>query len=309
MKIKRSVFIKHHISFFIIIFLSLIVASRIFGVGPDYNSYKNIFSSKTHVVEPFFSVFRIINLFLFNGNVYYVYLFTCFLALLLKFNFFFSYAHNIFLSLLFYICTFFFLHEYTQIRVAVAIGIFFVSIKDIIEHKPKHFLLKTIIACMFHYSSIIMIIIYIYCNFTNKKRLYIILPWLFFLFAVVISIFVNVERGIQKIVDVIITKNAREQWLILDYIYKKILSGSISNEILIFNKVYLSLLCISTFIYYIYDGFKDRKYINDFCLFKVLTFSVVSFFFFLYFASDTLVFRVSEYSFLIILAILLNAII
>jgi len=309
MKISHNIFIKHHILFFIILFLSMSVACRIFGTGADYANYLNIFSSKIINIEPFFYLLRIINLYLFHGNLFFVYLFTCLFSLIIKFNFFIKYAHNKYLTLLFYICTFFFIHEYTQIRASVAIGIFFISIKDIIEHRPKNFLIKTIIACMFHYSSIIMIIIYIYCNYTNRKRIYIVLPWLFFLIDIVISFYFNYLENINNIFDIILNKNTREYSQIFQFINFQMTKNTIGVKLSAFNKVYLTLLCICTFIYYIYNGFNDKKYIIDFYFFKILTFSVFSYFCLIYFLGNVLVVRVSEFTFPIISIVLTNAII
>lgn len=306
MIINRKKYKYRYLFFHVLLFISFLVAIRIFGTGADYFAYKKIFSSSDRFIEPFFYLLKNVNLYFFHGDVFYIYFFSCFIALLLKYKFFLNYARNLSLTLLFYFSTFFFLHEYTQIRAAIAIGIFFVSIEDIIYHRPKHFLFKTILACMFHFSSIIMIIIYLYCNcLKKKKKFYIMLPWT--LFAIdIILLMLNIKIDFRELLDIIFAVNMRKNNMLIDYMYRHL--GHFDSGLTIFNKVYISLLCILSFIYYCYNGFIDREYFNEFCIFKILTFSAVSFYFLINFPFPVVVSRVSEYTFPLISVLLPNTI-
>ena len=304
MKNKHSLFIKHHIYLFIIIFISFMVAARIFGKGPDYLAYVRIFNSPDIAVEPFFHILRTINLIIFDGNIFFIYLFTSFIALALKLYFLKSYADNLWLSFLFYLCTFFFLHEYTQIRVSVAIGVFLCSIDDIISNNRKNYLIKTIIACMFHASAIIMVFIYIYCNMFKNIKVYILLPWLSFIIAIIIFTVINANSNTNDIVDILITGELRNRWRILNFIYNRI--GHFEWQVTAFNRVYISLLIICTFIYFCYHGFKKTTQKNDACLFKILTLSVTSFFILFNLGRPVVISRISEFMLPVISVILPN---
>jgi hypothetical protein len=74
----------------------------------------------------------------------------------------------------------------------------------------------------------------------------------------------------------------------------------------VFNKLYLSLLIICSFMYYAYSGFTEIKYEKDSLLFKTLSFALVSFYSLLNFALPVLTYRVSEYFLPVISVVLPN---
>ncbi|MDR2408806.1 MAG: EpsG family protein [Bacteroidales bacterium] len=292
---------------YIIIILSFAVATRIFGFGPDYLSYKEIFSASKTSIEPFFSFLRNINLILFHGNIFTIYFCVSVIALILKFEFISAYAHNTIFSLMFYICTFFFLHEYTQFRAAVAIGIFFSSLGDISHHRLGHYIFKTIIAFLFHYSAVLMLVIYFYCNGIKARgKNYLLFPWAVFIFDVLFS---ERIRNINFLGGIVQNISQQKNYLRIAILYFERHKGHFETGPTVFNKVYLSVLLICSFVYYAYNGFKEKKYENDYLLFKILSFTVFSFYFFLNFPFPVLAFRVSEYFFPVISVILPNLII
>jgi hypothetical protein len=294
----------HYIVYPVIIILSLLVAGRVFGIGPDYPSYKIIFSSPDISIEPFFSFLRNINLLLFHNNIFVLYFLVSMIALILKFRFITVYSHNFFFSFVFYIFTFFFLHEYTQIRTAIAVGVFFLALDDIIHHKIGHYVFKTIIALLFHYSSILMLIVYFYCNCFKKKILfYVLFPWFIFIFDIFFIDILKIKNILFKIISDV---SQKENYLGMVGLYVRSHMGHLDNELNVFNKVYLSLLIICSFTYYAYNGFKEKKYEKDCFLFKILSFTVASFYLLLNLPLPVLVFRISEYFLPVVSVILPN---
>ena len=64
------------------------------------------------------------------------------------------------LALLTYISYYFLLHEFTQIRAGVAIGLVLLSIKPVLDRDPLRFAALVTIASLFHYSALIAVPIY-----------------------------------------------------------------------------------------------------------------------------------------------------
>ena len=87
------------------------------------------------------------------------------------------------LSVIVYLCLFFVLHEMTQIRAGVAVAFFLLAIPDIANRNLKSYLIKTALAISFHYSAIVMILLYFISP--SKKRIltYWFLPIIGFLVA------------------------------------------------------------------------------------------------------------------------------
>lgn len=73
------------------------------------------------------------------------------------------------LALFFYCITFFFLHEYTQIRAATAIAIYWSALNDYVNTRKQKYFLKAAVAFLCHYSSITMFVFPIFCRIFNTK--------------------------------------------------------------------------------------------------------------------------------------------
>ncbi len=77
----------------------------------------------------------------------------------------------IFFSLLIYYSNFFMLHEMTQIRIGVAIGIYLLGLKYIMNKELLKFSIIIILATCFHFSAIILGLTYFFnLNTFNKKK-------------------------------------------------------------------------------------------------------------------------------------------
>ena len=79
------------------------------------------------------------------------------------------------------------LHEYTQIRAAVAVGIFLTSVGDLAKGNLYRYMLKVLIAIAFHWSSIILIPLYfVIRKFSLNKHILVLL--IIMLFALVANL-------------------------------------------------------------------------------------------------------------------------
>jgi len=79
------------------------------------------------------------------------------------------------LSIVLYLLSYFWLHEYIQIRAGVATAIFLLATKDLADGNFKKYFFKTFLSIMFHWSSIVMIAIYFLVKYKNLKA-YALLP-------------------------------------------------------------------------------------------------------------------------------------
>lgn len=85
------------------------------------------------------------------------------------------------LALIVYLCVSYYLHQFSMAREGLASAVFMLAIPDIVNKNFKSYLIKTVIATLFHYSAFIMIFAY----FVNIKKtkifeflLYIFLPFI-----------------------------------------------------------------------------------------------------------------------------------
>lgn len=88
------------------------------------------------------------------------------------------------LSVALYISNLFFMQEMTTIRAGVASGFFLWSIQDIVNKKDRNFLMKMLFALMFHYSSLLFIVIWIILKLRLKIKLYYIILFISFAIAI-----------------------------------------------------------------------------------------------------------------------------
>lgn len=239
---KNAYFNRHIAIFYYSLVLSIVSAIQLFGKSVDYDNYiqkfgtKNISQLRANL-EPGFIFLSSVNDYLFNSSIKTIFFITAFIALSLKFcainklaasNFIFD------IAFVFYLLTFFWLHEYTQIRAAIAIGIYFNSLLLLRKNKIAIYCVYTIIATLFHYSGVIMLIFLLFVKIFNTKRKCLIIVLAAFLFAAVAGDVIGNQLHsllFQMQVFIGLTK-----------------LGDSSNFISVFNLKYLSLLivfCIS----------------------------------------------------------------
>lgn len=175
----------------IVLFFTFISAFQLLGLSKDYFGYLNIFGYSEKgtraSTEPFFSFVRFFNDIFFASELFPVYFLSAVIAFILKWEAIKKLSRNNYLLVfLSYIIALYWIHEYTQIRAACAIGIYLCSLSDLAEEQYKSFFTKIFIAFLFHYSSIVVVVFFFYSRLFKKKT-YIYLPVVGFIFAVIAS--------------------------------------------------------------------------------------------------------------------------
>lgn len=266
-------------------FFAIFSAVRFFGTGADYIGYFQIFYGNDKT-EPAFVLLKIINSFIngSNGSLTFVYFICAFAGLYLKGVFYKRYSNLFLLSIFLYAATIYFLHEYTQIRAAVSLGICYLSVDEINKRRLRKFTFRILLAMCFHYSAVIMFFVYFYCNFFKKPKRYLQLLWLSFVFCIALNKFLHGES-------------------LLIYLGSKFYSGLFflgklgalqnMNGLSVFNICYLLILVINTIYYVLYKGFKAKN--TDFTIFCLSSLSSIMFYFLFNMGFHVVTFRFSEF--------------
>jgi hypothetical protein len=139
----------------------------------DYNSF-SFHEPGFHFLVALFKIFFFKNYFLY---------FFCFaiLALLIKFKIFFKYGESFFLPLAIYFSLILPMHEMTQIRIAIGGGIVLYAWFCYSEGKIKQSLLLIFFAILFHYSSLIGLVVFLFNNSRPRLMFYVLIFFMFFL--------------------------------------------------------------------------------------------------------------------------------
>ena len=175
------------------VILILIAELRPIGLDRDslayvntINSFTSLFESNFYDKEPLFWLIVAMNKYFF-GNYYIrmVFITYAILGVTLKLYEIQKLSLLPLLSIFIYTSHYFVFHEMTQIRAGVASGIFLLAIPNIFNRNLKAYLLKTILALMFHYSAIVMIFIYFINPTKLNKKFYLAIPLLGLVFAFV----------------------------------------------------------------------------------------------------------------------------
>ena len=192
-EIKNVSAVINYFYFLLILFLSIIVSYKVFGFDLDYSNYLNSFNFSFDNKEPIFNFIEIIVKWLNLDFSAYLFL-VSFISLSLKFYFFKKYGGYPILTILCYLSTFFWLHEYTQIRASLAIGFSLIFIAKAIEGKHKQSLFFLIFSILSHYSAIINIIIYVLIKLKIKYLIFIFLAGILLIFLIDIDSFEEILK-------------------------------------------------------------------------------------------------------------------
>ena len=139
------------------IILILFSAFRPIGVDPDSEAYEEIFKSngddpRLLVESSFLFLSEIIRNF--TDDVHYLFLLYAILGITIKFYALRQLSPWYFLPLAIYFGHYFILHDFIQIRAAVASGMLLLAIKPLSEGNKKRAIVYFLIANVFHYSSL-----------------------------------------------------------------------------------------------------------------------------------------------------------
>lgn len=124
-----------------------------------------------------------------------LFLFYAAISIILKCYSIARYSISPLLSLLIYFCLFYILHDVTQIRAGASAAFFLFAYHDAVNGKKTMFILKMIMAFLFHYSAILFFPIIFFSRKHVNVKLYLFLPFIFM--ALVVS------PGILSILGVI----------------------------------------------------------------------------------------------------------
>jgi hypothetical protein len=178
---KLKELIKMYIFIVISLILIIIPVFLPLGFSPDsLNYYKTIDLPPSHFnflsYEPFYWLVVYVNQILFNGSWASFLLFFSFIYVSLNAYLIYKYSPSPFLSFLIFMLLFYPNFGLIQIRDAVSIAFVWWAIFNLMEGKKIRFIIKTVIAILFHYPSIIFFL----ALFLNKNRInrkfYLLLP-------------------------------------------------------------------------------------------------------------------------------------
>lgn len=262
----------------LITLLAMASASQFFGIGPDFKEYQYLFIKQGYVrdsVEPAYLILRSINDLLCPNSVYYIFIISVILSITLKIKAFKKLSDTPLVILFYCLIALFFIHEYTQIRAAVSIGIFLNAIPDIIENNKVKFFIKLIIATLFHYSAIIMIFCWIYVRLFRRNTIYILIPAIGFILAMSFGSMKELAQFIY----------IAQEFLGLNK------SGNVSDFIKPYNLKYLASLSFLFLTYLILPKNQKRETV----LFRIYSFGLCCFYYILPAQLPVIAVRLAEY--------------
>lgn len=150
-----------HKRIFVIIGITLFIVSIFLDKTylPDYEQYVGYFKhvgDNIIVLEPTFILIASIVEML-NNEVFFGFMLYLLLGITIKMLAIKRLSNLYFLTLAFYISSYWIYHELIQIRVGVAAGFFLMAIKPLYERNLKYFLFYSLLAIAFHYSAILIL--------------------------------------------------------------------------------------------------------------------------------------------------------
>ncbi|MGV8125922.1 MAG: EpsG family protein [Methanothrix sp.] len=259
---------------------TLVYATTIQSI--DFSSFSNLdFSDK----EPFFYLIVFLSHYLFGDAVRGTFLIYAFLGVTLKITGIYKLSQIPILSAILYICYYYPIHELTMIRIGVASAIFLHAIPDIVNKNLKIYLIKIILATLFHYSVLIALPLYFLHNRINSKWIYVILPVLGILSSAIFSdLLINKIINDLNIFNLIPAIFSQKLLFYLNLLHK-----GVFTEFNFFSPFYLSWIIIYYFCLMHLSYFKS---IYDIVLIKSLGMALFIFYFFSFL--PVLSYRLSE---------------
>ena len=235
---------------FICIALILITAFRPIGIDNDSENYEMYF---LHFDDPIYEQFVEFSyrffakyLYLLFQDVHSIFFLYAILGLSIKFIAFRRLSPFTFLPIVVYMGNYFILHEFTQIRAAIASGLLLVAIKPLGEKKYIHTLLLTLIAIFFHYSSLLILPLFFLKNndITSRQKIIwaLIVPLGYLVYFSSISLASLPTPYIGGKLEA----------------YQNLKDQGFLDEVNVFNLVFLVNIVIYYFLLYMYDIIKEH---------------------------------------------------
>jgi hypothetical protein len=280
------------------ILLILIAGFRPIGLDADSSNYaafvKSSGSSMSILTkEPGFWFLTKINQYVFGGNLTSFFLLFAIVGVSVKAYAIRKLSPYPLYALYAYVCLYFILHEMTQIRVAIAAGIFLIAIPDIFNKNLKGYVFKVFIACMFHYSAIIMLFVYPLQNKRVNRVFYFSLPLVGIFLAFNSSLLLSFLSNNINFLPILVSVKIQ---LYIDLL----LDGSRAG-LNLFNFYYSTVIL---FYYVLFFNVKKFKFTYDVICFKILSFSLFSFYALSFL--PVLSFRIAEFYGVVIILLFSN---
>lgn len=281
--IKRNLDYSKLLVVILVFVVFIITAFRLFGLDPDNETYRYIIQQNIYDDEKLYEItflfLRQINKVLFDDPLFVFFMYAL-LAFSVKTYVLLIYSKAPLLSFLVFMCGFALLHEYTQIRAAVAVGVFLTSIGDLGKGNLYRYMLKVLIAIAFHWSSIILIPLYFLVRKISLNKHVLIL------FVIVLFSFSILFLDINLLDAVNIYLSSREG----ANPFGPVVEFKVFN-LLSLSQLMIVLVCFCLHIY------KDNMLLDkaEVTMLKVLAISIGLYFAFASIGLVVLAFRVSTY--------------
>jgi len=171
--------------YILMFFVFWLIAGLRYETGVDWPGYTIFFNNipdinklgKIEGYDEFEIGYTLLNSFFrtFTTNVQWLFLFIAFVTNLMLFKTIKKYSNHVFLSLLIYYSTIYFILDMSGIRQCIALNLFLISIKYIVDKKFYKYLLLIVLASLFHTTALILIPIYFILNKEFKNWVSIII--------------------------------------------------------------------------------------------------------------------------------------
>ncbi|WP_339879004.1 EpsG family protein [uncultured Algoriphagus sp.] len=269
---------------FILLLLIPIVGFRMMGLDADYFNYLKFFKAQNDLElltkEFGFRFLLGFNSFVFRSSINTFFLIFASLGISIKVWSFSKHSPIPILSFILYLLSYFLLHDYTQIRAGVASGFFLLALPDLSKGDKSTYFFKVVMACMFHWTALIMIPLYFFIR-KFSLRFFALLP------LVGILIFLPRINFEQYILSALSGFPALA-------LYYATHSGH-DSAINIFNAINMAFLGLFFVICFVIYYMKDEFSTLEISLFKVFSTSIFSFYFFAILNKPVMAFRVFEF--------------
>ena len=167
---------KIYLIFFLI--LTVVAGFRDGETMPDYEVYQGLYSRVNsfvflYFIEISFIFIAKLSFLIISGNPIVLFVIYAILGVSLKMYFIKKISNLCFYSLVIYISNYYIIHEMIQIRAGVATAFIFLSIISLYNNERKSFLILMGCAFLFHYSSIIFLLLWFLKSNKYNKILYV----------------------------------------------------------------------------------------------------------------------------------------
>lgn len=262
-----------NIYFLAIIFLLIVIGGFRYETGGDWPGYKNIYDSvDTRAIEPLF--IGIVYLSKGMGSYQWMFFFCEIIRfftmmIFLQKNTFYDKKYKILFILLYYVMYWFY-YDLVIVRQSTAAAVYTFGLLTNKKMSYKKYLIYVLLAIGFHFSSIVLIVMYPFIFKATKKQMAIL--------SLIIIIFYLIGLDFFSTLLVLILEFLPKTYLIYRlYAYTQITtlatSRSLTGQTLVYLLVYFAML---------YKEFKLRKteeplFFNGVCIFMLIFFGFPSF--------------------------------